>query len=134
MIRWNVHTPIVLLLAMFAMSSAVFAVATPVKATQLESTEFVQLSQDLERMRELLLLKGGKKEKKPGKEKPVEFDEKGARKEGFPENSIALAREITQFSNEVLDQLKSVNDSVEDAVLDVQRYPRLAAFYQAAST
>lgn len=44
-----------------------------------------------------------------------------------------MAREITQFSNEILEQLTSVNDSIENAVLDIQRYPGLAAFYRTAS-
>lgn len=100
---------------------------------QLDNNKFKQLSRELERMHEVQLFKGGKKERKPGKEQPVSFDVENARKQKFSEESIALAQEIAIFTNDLLTAIPNVDGSIENVRVDIQRYTNLAAYFEAAN-
>ncbi len=103
-------------------------------------SDFSKIDKELRIMHENQLFKGGKTRKNAhfgnilGKGELVAFDSQAARKEGFSEKSIAIAEQLADFTNELLNPISAQQHSILLASNIQNRYPALAAYFARATT
>lgn len=101
------------------------SVSEPQSSLSAHESEFIRLTQDLLSMEDLF---GG------GNGIPVTFDSQTALQRGMSKDSVALAEELRDYTNELITTAQRArSDQATVLDVDVQKYPRVQAYFKLAT-